>query len=343
MIKEVDMKALFDDPLKRSLFKRTKEEPTEVVLKDEQKILLFALGQEEFGIEVESVREIIPMVEITELPNSPFWLEGVIDLRGKVIPVVNLSKVFGEEREVMVSSKILVTEEIGLAVDKVREIQKIEGSQFTLPQRSSPLFRYLKGVVTLPTKSILIVNPKQIAELIFSEIDRRMIVAKRKRMVPGERGLLRERAMHFSQKKERREAEKKRFLVFEIEGENYGISVSNVYKVIKLPEIRAIPSGPKSSVGILSLEGTIISLLNLRKMFGWNGDAETKGQIVVVEKAMRKRGLLVDRVLGLFDIEEEKVQPVLSTIDPERSAFFEGEVKIGDRLIALLNIKKLFG
>ena len=63
-------------------------------------LVSFMLGEEEFGVDVLKVREIIRMPEITRVPNTPHYVEGVINLRGKVIPVMSMRNRFGlEEKE----------------------------------------------------------------------------------------------------------------------------------------------------------------------------------------------------------------------------------------------------
>ena len=63
--------------------------------KEEGKYLTFALGSEEYGLEILKVREIIGYMEITAVPQTPHYVKGVINLRGQVIPVINLRAKFG--------------------------------------------------------------------------------------------------------------------------------------------------------------------------------------------------------------------------------------------------------
>jgi len=67
-----------------------KENSNEII-----QLVSFELDQEEYGIEVLKVREIIRMIPITHMPNSPQHVEGIINLRGKIIPVISMRKKFG--------------------------------------------------------------------------------------------------------------------------------------------------------------------------------------------------------------------------------------------------------
>lgn len=98
---------------------------------DTGKFLTFCLGDEEYGIEILKVREIIGMMPITPVPRTPEFIRGVINLRGKVIPVVDLRLKFGmpsveqtEETCVIVVQADGV--EMGTIVDKVSEVADID-------------------------------------------------------------------------------------------------------------------------------------------------------------------------------------------------------------------------
>ena len=96
-------------------------------------LVSFKLGSEEFGVEILSVQEIIRIIDITEVPNAPHFVEGVINLRGKVLPVVNLRSRLGfPEKEFDKSTRIIVVEmdgkNVGFIVDSVSEVLRIPTS-----------------------------------------------------------------------------------------------------------------------------------------------------------------------------------------------------------------------
>lgn len=102
----------------------------------EGKYLTFDLGNEEFGLEILTVREIIGYINVTPVPKTPAYVKGVINLRGQVIPVVDLRLKFSmEENEVTDQTCIIVVETIqdkaevnvGLVVDQVQEVLDIDG------------------------------------------------------------------------------------------------------------------------------------------------------------------------------------------------------------------------
>lgn len=109
-----------------------REKPAEIssLASHEGKYLTFVLGDEEYGIEILKVREIIGVMAITPVPQSPNYIKGVINLRGKVIPVVDLRLKFGfPEKEHTKETCIIVVEVnntlIGVIVDTVSEVLDI--------------------------------------------------------------------------------------------------------------------------------------------------------------------------------------------------------------------------
>ncbi len=129
-----------------------------LALKDrEGKYLTFALDREEFGLEILKVREIIGLMEVTPVPQTPDFIKGVINLRGRVIPVIDLRLKFGlpakppDER-----TCIIVTEvrsgagalQIGVVVDAVSEVLNIAGEDIEPPPSfgSRVDTRYILGI-----------------------------------------------------------------------------------------------------------------------------------------------------------------------------------------------------
>ena len=116
---------------------RDKEYTNQVVDK-EGKYLTFALAHEEYGLEILKVREIIGYMDITAVPQTPHHVKGVINLRGQVIPVVDLRAKFGMDTTDVTEETCIIVVEItqqgrnfqtGVVVDHVQEVLDIAGSE----------------------------------------------------------------------------------------------------------------------------------------------------------------------------------------------------------------------
>jgi purine-binding chemotaxis protein CheW len=97
------------------------------------KFLTFYLGEEEYGIEILKVQEIIPMMPVTRVPRTPDAVKGVINLRGKIIPVMDIRLKFGmEAREYDSETCVIVVQkagpDLGVIVDRVCEVLDIDSA-----------------------------------------------------------------------------------------------------------------------------------------------------------------------------------------------------------------------
>ena len=112
------------------------EQSHKAMLEKEGKYLTFALANEEYGLEILKVREIIGYMDITAVPQTPAYVKGVINLRGQVIPVVDLRAKFGMETTDITEETCIIVVEIsqggrsfstGIVVDHVEEVLDIAG------------------------------------------------------------------------------------------------------------------------------------------------------------------------------------------------------------------------
>jgi len=112
------------------------ERLNKAMLDKEGKYLTFALAHEEYGLEILKVREIIGYMDITAVPQTPHHVKGVINLRGQVIPVIDLRAKFGMETTDVTEETCIIVVEIsqgshkfstGIVVDHVQEVLDIAG------------------------------------------------------------------------------------------------------------------------------------------------------------------------------------------------------------------------
>jgi purine-binding chemotaxis protein CheW len=107
------------------------------VSEDSAKYLTFSLAQEEYGLEILKVREIIGIMDITAVPQMPAHVKGVINLRGKVIPVVDLRLKFGMEPAEYTDATCVIVVDVGtlmgIIVDTVQEVLDIGSDQIDPP------------------------------------------------------------------------------------------------------------------------------------------------------------------------------------------------------------------
>ncbi|GAQ95796.1 purine-binding chemotaxis protein CheW [Thermodesulfovibrio aggregans] len=128
-------------------------------------LVTFTLGEEEYAVDILKVQEINRMKEITKVPNAPYYVEGVINLRGKVIPVVSLRKFFGlPEEEDRTKQKIMIMDiqgtTIGLIVDTVSEVLRISSDIVEPPPSMtySVNSEFIWGIAKLEDRLIILLD-----------------------------------------------------------------------------------------------------------------------------------------------------------------------------------------
>lgn len=134
-------------------------------------VVIFELGQEEYGMPIEIVREITRLGDIRPIPKAPGYVKGLINIRGSAIPLIDLHVRFGVERKISsgVEEKssqedfALITEVngdlVGFAVDQVREVRVLEDIAPPPPLVTAP---FIGGIVNLPDRIIMVLIPDNI-------------------------------------------------------------------------------------------------------------------------------------------------------------------------------------
>lgn len=135
-----------------------------------QQFVVFQLGQEEYGVEILQTQDIHRYTKITRVPNAPYFVKGVINIRGEIIPVVDLRNRFGmESAKVQDTTRIIIVlvnggQKIGFLVDSVREVLWIDDAAVepapTVAGGIEP--EYLNGVGKIGERLIVLLNIEKI-------------------------------------------------------------------------------------------------------------------------------------------------------------------------------------
>src|SRR5437879_4015591 len=134
-------------------------------------IVGFRVGQETFGVPITCVHEIVRVPEITNVPDSAAFVEGVINLRGKIVSVVDLRKRFGEQKTAPdKKNRVIVVESdgklVGLIVDAASEVMKIPHSEIEPAPRilSDSDSGYVTGVGKLKDRLVILVDLSRVLQ-----------------------------------------------------------------------------------------------------------------------------------------------------------------------------------
>ncbi|HEX9757419.1 MAG TPA: chemotaxis protein CheW [Nitrospiria bacterium] len=132
------------------------------------------------------------------------------------------------------------------------------------------------------------------------------------------------------------------YLAFMLSGEEYSVDIMMIKEIIKPVEFTHVPRAPEIIMGIISLRGTILPILNLRKKMGLiDFPVNRQARIVVVSSEKGLVGLLVDSVTGVVRMSEPDIEPPPSVLNEVETVFIKGVGKYRDRFIIFMDINKV--
>ncbi len=144
---------------------------------DEMQAVVFVLNKSYYGVPILQVQEIVKMTEITKLPNTPKFVEGIVNLRGQIIPIIDLRRRFNlPVAEVDENWKILILkiEEIqfGVMVDQISEVEKVPTSLVEVPPKvvSGVRGEFINGIAKTNNRLLILLDIEKILSVEEIEI-----------------------------------------------------------------------------------------------------------------------------------------------------------------------------
>jgi len=231
--------------------------------KDESQLVTFYLGEEEFGFDIMSVQEIIRQPKLSRIPMAPPYVEGVANLRGMVLPIIDTRTRFGMPRaEDTDRTRVLVVDvdgnKTGLRVDRVRQVTRVLQRQMEPPP---PVIReginsdYLESVVKLDEgkRIIMALNPKTICKVSQEQLGKQQATART------------ETAATIDKAKTAAEDQSVTQLVtFKLGLEEFAFHMDRVREILRVERPSEVPGTPKHVLGVLTVRGNILPVIDLR-------------------------------------------------------------------------------
>jgi purine-binding chemotaxis protein CheW len=129
---------------------------------------------------------------------------------------------------------------------------------------------------------------------------------------------------------------------FQVGRETYGVPITSLHEIVRVPEITAVPDAPEFMEGVINLRGKIVSVIDLRKRFGITQvSGSRRSRILVVEHLGRLSGLIVDSASEVLKIPAADVEPPPAVMQDSGLTCVTGLGKYQGRLIMLLDMNKL--
>jgi len=302
----------------------------------------FSIAGEVFAINMSPVQEIIRVPEIVKVPKSPPSLMGLANLRGKVLPIINLRKVFElPEKNIDEASRAIVVDlgqPLGFLVDNVSSVINAEETKIETCSEIKSIVKsdFLKGVIKdiAKFKMVMILDIEKVIEKEFSEIIQ--CSSKEYEVISKEQS-----------SEEEILADERQLVSFTVASEEYAIPIENIQEIVQIPErITKVPNSEQSIIGIMNLRDKILPLASLRKLFGFPEEKLTEqSRIVVLSMGSLSVGIVVDSVREVLRVSESLIEPVPSIILKDEKNFEISEIcrlNEGKRLVSIISVSNLF-
>jgi purine-binding chemotaxis protein CheW len=134
----------------------------------------------------------------------------------------------------------------------------------------------------------------------------------------------------------------RRWVTFRMAGEIYGIDVMLVQEVLRVPEIVPVPGAPDFVLGIINLRGTVVTVIDTRKVFGIESKApDDAARIVIIESGKQVAGILVDSVAEVVNIATGQIETAPEVGTTESAKYIQGITHHNNELLILVDVNRL--
>jgi purine-binding chemotaxis protein CheW len=324
------------DTLSKNVVKDSGKRETEQKLEEVQ-LVSFLLGNEEFALEIEHVREIIRYPEIVKVPNLPEYIKGVISLRDILMPIVDMRiKLDTGNDEISENTRIVVVDadntRYGLVVDRVYEVTRIAKDTIFAPPQAlgGESGEQLQGIARVDggKRIIMLLDPR---EIINREELQDIGSLENGEISTGE------------EENFQNEVDEEQMVVFRLAGEQYGVRITQVQEINRLAKITKVPRAPRFVEGVINLRGDVIPVIDLRKRFEIESkDYNEFTRVIVSDINKKKIGIIVDEVLEVLRISRQLVEDAPDILQNQQvHSFMDGIANLEKRMIMMLNLENI--
>jgi purine-binding chemotaxis protein CheW len=313
----------------------------------------FDVAGEMFAVQMAPVQEIIRVPEVAQLPLAPAVLDGLANLRGRVLPIINLRRLFTcPDREHDDSTRALVInlgQPLGFVVDRVASVLNIEPGEIESASSIQSIVSadYLTGVIQRPREDggkdlLMVLDFAKLVGSHFASVAHRL----------SDDNLARQAQIDgFDADDAELEAasDELRLVSFAVDSQEYGIDIADVQEIVQVPErITALPNTPSHVLGLISLRQRLLPLVSLRGLFHlpYEELSEHHRIVVIALPGGLQVGLVTDSVKEVLSVPRSQADamPGILAQDNEMQEFSSiCRLDEGKRLLSIIATDKLLG
>ena len=318
---------LFEKELLQSSIEQVKEE----------QIIIFHVGNVEYAININHVKEITKLTEIMKIPNSARYIEGLLSIRSQLLAVIHLGKLLNiNYKEPDEYSRIVIIDDgnfsFGLIVDRVLAVTNYNKNLFVKQsqQISGSSANYLKGFVKLNNgkRLVLVLEPKNLIQI---EDINHILEEDHTKIVDG-------RSVDLGKVDQ---SDLEHIVIFKIDEQEYGIRIEHIKEINLVSDIVPFPGAPAFIRGMVNLRGEVIPLLNLKTMFH-KLCAKESSKYLVAEYENKRIGILIDSASEVSKFPKHYLEEVPDVFEENNyNQYIDKIAKLNNakRIVLILNLR----
>ncbi len=338
--------------------------------------LIFDLTGKLYGVAVPLVQEIVRLPEITPMEDAPSFIVGVMNLRGRVVPVLDLNIRLGRLPQPVyhLSDAVVVLEWrgvfMGIIINDVREVRRLGPEEID----SVPAFeesdirrhRHVLGVARVEEELVMLLDPEHLLHILpveclpddeGEEKDKEkekekeppleLPLTEQRRFNAGaseaERTVFRERARRLMNTLEAREVSAlEAMAVVQLHGESLAVGLNCVRGFARLRQVTPVPCCPDHIVGGMNLRGSILTLVDITRVLGLTSQPDrAPTHIMVAEVNSLTVGVLVNDVVDVIHLRTGEIAKAPTAAGSLRKEHLKGAAHYGEGMLGILNLETI--
>jgi purine-binding chemotaxis protein CheW len=336
----------------------------EVIGKGKQYFFTLSIHNSLFAIDAMAVRETFRLPEITPLEETPPYVVGVVNLRGRIVPVIDLNIRFGRapERYHLTDTMIVVDVEgqtAGIIVNEVHDVVTIMSEDIDPPpfcsKEGASTTHFVVGEARVGEDIIIILDHNRL----LAQIEKDEAPAARLEMQngkfnsalqtphsefsdvsPEEKAIFRGRAVDLMNKVDEEDLSAlEPVVVVGLSGEYFGIDLKSVQEFSHITNLTPVPNCPEHVIGNMNLRGSILTVMDIRGCLGMPAGRFSRSAKVVVTSANDiVAGVAVDNIYDIAYLGLSDISPLPTSVGPAVEKYARGTAHYGGRAMTVLNL-----
>ncbi len=312
-----------------------------------QQFVTFMLNGELFAVEMAPVQEIIRLPATVRVPLAPRALDGLANLRGKVLPIISLRRVFGfDEFAHDDATRALVIDlgqPLGFVVDRVASVINVEPGQIESVDgiRSTIDTNLLSGVLRCAGQKsmVMVLNFRQLIADEFSEISKLTQNPALQAAVNS--------ALSDQSNSDDENSDERHLVSFSVAAQEYAVDIADVQEIVQVPDDMVhVPKADSHVLGIMTLRERLLPLVSLRRMFHLpERELDERSRVVVVAVQGHAVGVVTDAVSEVLRVPQPLIDPMPALLAKAADVNEISQIcrlNQGKRLVSVINVTALF-